>query len=410
MRPSLLRRRPYSGFYGATAVIYAAAAMFRIELVWILLQATRSAVGVTLGLVAMELPLLVVGLLGPERLGQGHRRIAVLPLYMGVAMLLAALGLPLTTAAVPILLALALLQGWWDGLLIPLLQSRLMNYPDDAPRTHRSAGFEVASRVGNIAGPVLAGVLLADPGRTVALAAAGVLMAAAAGLLANNAVVKAPATSTAGESSSPLTDLAGSIAAVRARPWLSLALGVRGVSNFLWPAFTIGIPLLVLSPWHGGATGYGVLRALWGLSTVGATLLLTTPAILARLKSAYFVSWAVSGLGFLLLGVSPGYAWAVGATLVGGMGSPLVHVALDSEIGEHIPPAQQGHVFALQRLVMSALILIGLLVLGPLVSVLGAARVLLGAGLVMLAAAAGGLAWHQRSRAPRAPTDAAGAA
>lgn len=406
MRPTLLRRPPYSGFYGATAVIYAAAGMFRIELVWMLLQATGSAVGVALGLVAMELPVLVVGILGPERLGQGHRRLAVLPVYMGAALLLAALGLHMTTGVVPLLIALGLLQGWWDGILIPVLQSRLMSYPDDAPRTHRSAGFEVASRVGTVAGPVLAGVLLAGPGRTVALAAAGVLMATAAGLLVNNRLVKAPAPPHP-DGSPTVTDLAGSIAAVRARPWLSLALGVRGVSNFLWPAFTIGIPLLVVSPWHAGAAGYGVLRALWGISTVGATLVLTTPAILARLRSMYFVSWAVSGLGFLLLAASPAYAWAIGATLVGGMGSPLVHVALDSEIGEHIPPAQQGHVFALQRLVMSALILIGLGVLGPVTAALGAAHVLLGAGLLMVAAAAMGLAWHRR---PHMSRDAAGAA
>ena len=96
-----------------------------------------------------------------------------------------------------------------------------------------------------------------------------------------------------------------------------------------------------------------MLRALWGVSTVGAALLLTTPVILARLRSAYFVSRAVSGLGFLALAASPAYGWAIGATLVGGMGSPPVHVALDSEIGEHIPPAQQGPVFALQCLVMS---------------------------------------------------------
>lgn len=406
MRPTLLRRRPYSGFYGATAVIYAAAGMFRIELVWMLLQATGSAVGVALGLVALELPVLVVGILGPERLGQGHRRLAVLPIYMGAALLLAALGLHMSTGVVPLLIALGLLQGWWDGILIPVLQSRLMSYPDDAPRTHRSAGFEVASRVGTIAGPVLAGVLLAGPGRAVALAAAGVLMATAAGLLVSNRLVNAPAPPHP-DGSPTVTDLAGSIAAVRARPWLSLALGVRGVSNFLWPAFTIGIPLLVVSPWHAGAAGYGLLRALWGISTVGATLVLTTPAILARLRSMYFVSWAVSGLGFLLLAASPAYAWAIGATLLGGTGSPLVHVALDSEIGEHIPPAQQGHVFALQRLVMSALLLIGLGVLGPVTAALGAAHVLLGAGLVMVAAAAMGLAWHRR---PRTSREAAGAA
>ena len=406
MRPTLLRRRPYSGFYGATAVIYAAAGMFRIELVWMLLQATGSAVGVALGLVALELPVLVVGILGPERLGQGHRRLAVLPIYMGAALLLAALGLHMSTGVVPLLIALGLLQGWWDGILIPVLQSRLMSYPDDAPRTHRSAGFEVASRVGTIAGPVLAGVLLAGPGRAVALAAAGVLMATAAGLLVSNRLVNAPARPHP-DGSPTVTDLAGSIAAVRARPWLSLALGVRGVSNFLWPAFTIGIPLLVVSPWHAGVAGYGVLRALWGISTVGATLVLTTPAILARLRSMYFVSWAVSGLGFLLLAASPAYAWAIGATLLGGTGSPLVHVALDSEIGEHIPPAQQGHVFALQRLVMSALLLIGLGVLGPVTAALGAAHVLLGAGLVMVAAAAMGLAWHRR---PRTSREAAGAA
>ena len=109
---------------------------------------------------------------------------------------------------VPLLIVLALLQGGWDGLLSPVLQSCLMNYPHHASRTHRSAGFEVASRVGMIAGPMLAGVLLAGPGRTVALGAAGIL--------AKNRLLKAPAQPTP-VGSPAVTTLAGSIAAVRAR-------------------------------------------------------------------------------------------------------------------------------------------------------------------------------------------------
>ncbi len=398
MRPTLLRQPPYRGFYGAIAVIYAATGMFRLELVWILLRATGSAVGVALGLVALELPVLVVGWLGPERLGRGARRIPVLPVYMAASLVAAGLALHASGWTAPVLVALALLQGWWDGLLIPLLQSRLMSFAHAAPRTHRSAGFEVSSRLGMIAGPVLAGLLLASTSPALAVAAAGALMALSAELLAKNPMVHPEAAAPLHPEEAGLRQLAGSVAAVRARPWLSLALMVRGLSNFLWPAFTIGIPLLVLSPWHAGPAGYGVLRALWGIATVGATLVLTAPLILARLQSAYFVSWAVSGIGFLALAASPTYGFAVAATLVGGMGSPLIHVALDSEIGEHIPPAQQGHVFALQRLVMSALTLVGLAVMGPVVASLGAGRVLVDSGLLMVAAAAVGLAWHLRQR------------
>jgi MFS family permease len=71
-----------------------------------------------------------------------------------------------------------------------------------------------------------------------------------------------------------------------------------------------------------------------------------------------------TGLGFVLLALSPSYAWAVAAAIVGAVASPAVHVALDTYIGENVPQHAHAHVFAFQQFVMSGLGAVGLGIMG----------------------------------------------
>lgn len=104
---------------------------------------------------------------------------------------------------------------------------------------------------------------------------------------------------------------------------------------------------------------YGAVRTLWGPSTVLGTWLLI-PRLFARLRLAYFLSWGLTGIAFCRIGLTPHLITALVWVFIGALSSPVVHVALDSQIGTRVDTSLRGGVFAIQRLVMTIVNLVGL--------------------------------------------------
>ncbi|WP_053958870.1 MFS transporter [Sulfobacillus thermosulfidooxidans] len=360
-----------------------------VLLLWRVLEKTHSAVWMAFALMLGTISDVFVGLLGPQR--GGGQSIASIMLFQTVIM---GVGVILAPSSLVGLLVIALINGWLSGRVVPLLQAHLMRHTPVDHLRHASRGYELASRFGILLGPLAAGWGLANLSFSQLILTVCVVLAIAFLLIRplSTAWIGLPRPVHQTQSFQPFF-LA--VRQITHDSFLGLALAIRGLNNLLWPAFTLGIPLLVLKQWHHGSLGYGVIRSTWGLSTIiGAVWLL--PRIRASLKKFYFVSWMMTGTGFALLALSPSYYWALGAAMIGAIASPAVHVALDTHIGEHIPASDQGHVFAVQQFVMSGLGVMGLGIMAALYKVFHPQTVLILTGMVMISAAVVGFLYYSR--------------
>lgn len=367
-----------------------------VLLLWRVLEKTHSAEWMAFALMLGTVADVFVGLLGPQR--GGGQSIATVILFQTLMM---GIGVFLAPPSLVGLLVVAFINGWLSGRIVPLLQAHLMRHTPMNRLRQASRGYELASRFGILLGPLAAGWGLANLSFSRLVLSITVLLTTAFLL------VKPLHTTWSGlprpvHQQKSLPQFMVAVRQITHDSFLRLALAIRGLNNLLWPAFTLGIPLLVLKQWHHGSLGYGVIRSTWGLSTIIGTVWLL-PQIRGSLKKFYFVSWTMTGIGFALLALSPSYYWALGAAIVGAIASPAVHVALDTHIGEHIPALDQGHVFAVQQFVMSGLGVMGLGVMAALYKVFHPQTVLSLTGMVMISAAVIGFWYYSRHVVPNQP-------
>ncbi|MDA8192825.1 MAG: hypothetical protein M0Z53_02330 [Thermaerobacter sp.] len=395
MNARLLDYQP-SRFFPAIMIYYLAESGWRVALLWIVLSATRSPVATAIAVAADLVPTIWVGLVGPHR-GAGHNiRLLVLWQAVVIAVALSVFRQPF---AIPGLITVAAANGWLSARVVPSAQAALMQSVPVRHKAQASARYEIASRTGMLLGPALTGWALSRLATPWTLLGAVALFALAAGLfgmlpIAGQGFVNGP--------SAPAWRDVWQI--IRHDAFLRIALEVRGLNNFLWPAFTLGVPLMTLSVWHGGAVGYGGIRSLWAASTIFSTVLLARVAG-PRIRRLYFWSWVFTGIGFVAMAASPSYPVAAAAAVLGAVGSPIVHVALDSYIGTAVAPPLQGRVFAFQQLVMASLGALGMGGVALALRHLSVEGTLLAAGLLMALAALWG-AWRAYGTSPETLADA----
>lgn len=372
-------------FFLGVALLYATENLWTTFLLWQVLSLSHSPTWVAAAAAAGVAPTVLVGITGPH---WGIRGRLGLWLVLVGGLILALT--PALAGSAGGLLALTLAQDWVLAGAIPLSQAALMAHAGGEDAARSSSYYEMASRTGIVLGPLLCGLLLTAAGPQAAMGAVGVGFFAAFALWRGLSVA-------ASEPPSERRPAANGWRAMRRDPFLTLALTVRAGSNLVWPAFTVGIPLLIRTTWHAHAIGYGGIRTLWGVGTVVGTLVIV-PRLLDRLRWAYFVSWMSTGLAFLAIGLTSGLTGALVWTAVGSLSSPLVHVALDSHIGTAILPAARSAVYAIQRLVMAAVNLVGLALMSTALRWANAGQTLSGAGIIMILLAAVGLVWWRRLR------------
>lgn len=369
-------------FFGATALLYSADVLLSVVLAWGVFALTHSALWLAVAVSLPQIPKMFAGAFGPQSYTGARSMAEVAAFAAGIAGVFALL---LAGARGPMaafwLMAGGFAVAFADASLVPLGQASLMQRLPRAGRVLGSRNYELWSRLPRLVAPLVAGTVLGF-GLAPALALTALFMLLCGALLRGWPL---PQVHHAHESSA----LRLSLGIVRRDNWLKAALGVRGLGNLLWPAYTLALPILVRLRLHGNALSFGVLAALYGLSTLIATGL-AGRLPLGHLRLLYYVSWAISGCGLLITALSPTLVLAAAGTLLLGLGSPVIHMALDSHIGSEVPEQAQGAVFSFQRLLMAALALLGTYGMGILVAALGAGLTLAFAGATTVACAACG--------------------
>jgi MFS family permease len=234
-----------------------------------------------------------------------------------------------------------------------------------------------ATAGGEIAGPLIGGLLVAAAGTGWAFAVDAASFAVSAALLARLRL----APDAAREASSFLADLRAGWSAFRSLRWLWAFVAASAFGNLLWGAWSVLGPVIAERE-LGGAAVWGAILAAMGVGTLaGAVLAIRLrprrPLVLATVAAAALVA----PLACLAAGAAAGLI-AAGALLAGG-GMMLGNSVWESTLQREAPAASLSRLSAYDWFGSMAFQPLGLAIWGPLSAVLGLSTSLwLAAGLM----------------------------
>ncbi|MGW4487506.1 MFS transporter [Amycolatopsis sp. NPDC004368] len=377
----VLASRPFVVFFGARVVSLLGSSMTPVALAFAVLDAGPDG---DLGLVlaANMVPLIAFLLVGGSVADRFPRALVVRAANLGSgATQLVAAGILLTGHySLPALMCTEFLNGVLTAFTTPALRGIV---PQLVPReVLRQANSLLASarNVAKIAGPSVAGVLVATVGGGWAVAADGVSFVVAGVAFSFLRLPPVAASSRAGV----LRGIREGWHAFRRITWLWQIVVAFTVVNIaqtgVWQ---------VLGPTVARAT---IGEASWGavLSVRAAGVLVTSVVMyrlaVRRLLSVGQVCAAVTALPLIVVGAAPGFWLLAGAALVAGLGGGVANIAWETTVQENIPAHLLSRMAAYDDFGSYVGIPIGQLSAGPLASAFGAGRV----------AVAGGFCWRWR--------------
>jgi Transmembrane secretion effector len=329
-------------------------------------------------------------------------------LYVVEAGLFAALALTAERAPLAVVLGLALL----DGALA--LVGRALTRAAVAAALKPSGGLEAGNRLLNIlfsvayaTGPALAGAVVAVAGLRPSLAVtAGLFGLMTLALATTRSLPAAPAEA----DRSWRARLREGVAYVRAHRPVRLVLGAHAAALSCAAAATPVEVIYAKQSLHAGATGYGLVLALWGIGTVLSSVALTrtrgVPAIALIPLGA-----GATGVAFLVMAGAPVLAVALAGCVVGGAGNGVYYVSVVQALQDRIDDDMQARVMSLLESTTASAYGVGFLA-GGTIAALADARATLafaGAGVLVAAGTIVGLLRGDRpaTAPPRAPAEAA---
>jgi MFS family permease len=310
-------------------------------LVW---DHTRSPIATAALFLALRfLPALLAPLLA-VRLETGSARLALTLMYLVEAGLLAALAIVARHFSLPLLLALAGLDGVLSITTSALSRSALVTV------LTRQSLLRAGNALLNFGGmlviagaPAVSGLLVASHGVVPALEVDVATFLVAALIIATSA----RGLPIASDREAPYRErLRAGLGTLRTRPTVRRLLVAIALVIALG---SVAIPVEVMfakDTLHAGDSGYGLLLTSWGVGMVGGAFAFATLKELA-LTTVLAVSTVLIAAGYLGLAVAPTLAIACGFSLLGGSGNSAAWVAASTALQERIPLKRQPALMAL---------------------------------------------------------------
>lgn len=220
---------------------------------------------------------------------------------------------------------------------------------------------------GKVAGPALAGLLLALTSPGVALGVNALTFAISAACLWG---VRAPRAGRGGEEPNFLRELRHGWREFSSRDWLIAIVVSAAISNAIfYPAFQVLGPTIANDS-LGGSTAWALIASLWGVGgLLGGVVALMIRPRRPLLVSEGFV--LLLGLPLLLLAVPTSTAVIALGALVAGSTVSLAEILFDTVSAQHIPQQALSRVTAYDWFGSLALEPLGLALIGPIAAAAG---------------------------------------
>jgi len=371
MRTSLapLGERNFRLLFCAQAVWLLGSWMTPVALAFAVLSLTDSpaALGLVLGAEAVPLTLLLlVGGVWADRLPR-VRVMVTADLVSAVSQGTTAVLLIAGSAEVWQLAALAAVGGAADAFHTPAWSGLLPETVPPSMLQRANALRHLESNAGRVAGPLLAGVIIAAAGAGWAIAADALSFLLAAVVLVG---IDVPGRAVAETATRFADDLRDGWRAVRAQSWLIVMM----IDTALWMLVIYG-PYAVLGPvvcdrQLDGASSWALISAGYGLGSIGGGVLglrlhPRRPLLVAVVINAVFLPLLAS-----LAVAAP--AWTIAAMAVpAGVSTSLYLVLWDTTMQERVPREALARVSSFERVSVYAPLPIGMALAGPVAQWLG---------------------------------------
>ena len=224
--------------------------------------------------------------------------------------------------------ALALLAGTGTGLFNPAALAAIPSLVKAERLPAATALYGAITDLGFIAGPALAGLLLLFGGPDVILYANTATFALSAIVLSRLPFGAAPHVEEAETASRPglLREAREGVSAIAGMVGVRAVILASGAMLLFAGLFNVAELPFAKEEIDAGAAGFGALSAVYGLGFVGGSLSGSRGGDTAVLKRRFLGGLALVGAGFIACGVAPGFAAALPAFALAGIGNGLILV------------------------------------------------------------------------------------
>ncbi len=384
-----------------------------VALSWLVITLTGSGLALGTVLIAISVPrallLMPMGVVADRR----SPRSLMLSSHLARAAIVAAIAVLAASgnASIPVLAALGVLFGCADAVFLPAMEAFVPRSVGPDRLASANSLLQATLQLASVAGPPVAGVVVAAAGTGLAFGIDAASFVIAAGIVAliGGAAVSATAVShgdgarvePAAASAQPgtaavvdpgtdsfLTSLRGGLRYVLADPGIAVMLAVSLVLNFALngPA-AVGMPWLAELRYHAGAAGLGLLAAGFGVGSLAGTLIAGN-ARLERQGRILLVGIAVAGLAMAGVGLADSLAVAFLLFAVAGLCIGYVNIVALSWLQARVEVRMLGRVMSVVMLVSFGVSPLSMAVAGALIDA-NATMLFVGAGaLVVLATGA----------------------
>ncbi len=313
------------------------------------------------------------------------------------------------SAEVWMLVVLSAVYGACAAIFMPALMGLIPQTvpPDRLQEANALLGF--TRSVANVAGPAVAGLVIALGGPGEVIAVDALTFAVSAACLIALRPAPAPVGDGQDEGEDFLSRLRAGWREVRVRPWLTGGLGAMAAYHvFVLPAVFVLGPVLAQRELDG-ASSWAAIVACWGIGTAAGNLLalrlpIRRPVLLAAIA---LVGACTQGV---IIGSGLGTAGIAALEVLAGVASSLFFTLWDTSIQEQVPANAVSRVSSYDFSVSLGLMPLGMAVAGPIAATAGLHATLVGLGVLGMLAA---LAWlavpdvrRVRRAAPAAPPPA----
>jgi MFS family permease len=403
MRLGVLRHREFRLVFLAQGVSVLGDRMVSVALAFAVLGLGGTASDVGLVLASRMLPMVACLLAGGVVADRVSRRAVMVTADLARVASQGAMGALLVAGEAHIwtLAVLAGVTGAAGGFFQPASTGLLpaLVAPEDLQPANGLRSTAMAG--GEIAGPAIAGVLVAGAGPGWAILIDAATFAASAACLVN---LRLPARPAGERTTSFLAELRDGWTAFHARTWVWAAVAIIAAGNMVWGAWSTLGPVVARER-LGGAAAWGTVLAVFG---IGA--LLGGVAAVRSDPRRPLVVVAVVGAGFavplsLLAGGAPLAVLAAGA-LLAGLAMMVCNTVWESTLQRHIPPDQLSRVSAYDWFGSMAFSPLGMILWGPVAAATGTSAALWIAAAVQGATCLALLAVPEVRRLPRLPATA----